>query len=106
MERRRAETWLPQEFVFHTGTIQPHPVEPAGARRGSITVNDRESDRQRHERGAISHRARHAITDGAENRCTRAGAQCDSETVHSEIKSLSGTESGTELLKTGWRKRG
>jgi len=26
--------------------------------------------------------------------------------AHHQIESFSGTESGTELLKTGWRKRG
>jgi len=36
----------------------------------------------------------------------RTRAEHDSEAIHHQNKSFSGTESGTEFLKTGWRKRG
>jgi hypothetical protein len=36
----------------------------------------------------------------------RTRAEHDSEAIHHQRKSFSGTESGTGLLKKGWRKRG
>jgi hypothetical protein len=40
------------------------------------------------------------------NRRTGAGAQRYSTAADYQIEIFSGTQSGTELLKTGWQKRG